>query len=67
MSDLDKLNNSDSYCIYMLIAERILYYSPEQLTICIFPVFCCLFVLFVLFHNVCKKHFVTYNLQIWRK
>jgi len=23
MSDFDKLNNSDSYCIYMLIAERI--------------------------------------------
>ena len=35
----------------------ILYHSPEQLTICIFPVFCCLFVLLVLFHNVCKKTF----------
>ena len=72
------INTSMSVCTYSYTRSLlyihadcwtypILYHSPEQL-ILIFAVFCCLFVLFVLFHNVCKKtHLVTYNLQIWRK
>ena len=37
----------------------ILYHSTEQFTICVFPVFCCLF---VLFHNVFKKKNVLHTI-----
>ena len=65
------INTSMSLCMYSYTRSSlyihaacwtypILYYSPEQLTICIFPVLCCLFVLFALFLNVCKKQTICY-------